>query len=187
VLVPRPETEVVAGRCLELLAGLEEPAVLDVGTGSGAIALALADERPDASVVATDNSPAALELARENAEWLGLEVAFVETSLLDGVEGPFDAVVSNPPYVLAWELDAVQPEVRDWEPREATVAGGQTEALIAAAPRVLRAGGWLVLEAHEGRASDVGALLEASGYAGVAITRDLAGRERVVEGTWQAT
>jgi release factor glutamine methyltransferase len=186
-LVPRPETEIVVERVLVRLAGVEAPRVVDVGTGSGAIALALADERPDASVVATDNSPAALELARENAEWLGLEVAFVETSLLDGVEGPFDAVVSNPPYVLAWELDAVQPEVRDWEPREATVAGGQTEALIAAAPRVLRAGGWLVLEAHEGRASDVGALLEASGYAGVAITRDLAGRERVVEGTWQAT
>ena len=120
-LVPRPETEIVVERALALIAGVEAPRVVDVGTGSGAIALAIADEHPGARVTATDISPGALELARENADRLGLEIELVETSLLDGLEGPFDLVVSNPPYVGADEIDALEPEVRDWEPRIALV------------------------------------------------------------------
>ena len=181
-LVPRPETEVVVDRCLALLEGVAAPRVLDVGTGTGAIALALKSERPDAEVVASDSSAAALELARENAGRLGLDVTFVGADLVDGVDGPFALVVSNPPYVTAAELERLEPEVRDWEPRAALVDEGQTERLVRDAQRVL--GGHLVLEVHEGRAQDVARLLEAAGYAGVRVTPDLTMRERIVEGRW---
>ncbi len=181
-LVPRPETEVVVDRCLALLEDAEAPRVLDVGTGTGAIALALRQELPDARVTATDVSPGALELARENADANDLDVAFVQTDLLAGVEGPFDLIVSNPPYVLPSELDALEPEVRDWEPRAALVDGGQTDRLVDEATHALD--GWLVLEVHTEQAPRVEALLESAGYDGVHVTRDLAGRERIVEGRW---
>ena len=112
-LVPRPETESVVERCLARLADVSQARIVDVGTGSGAIALSLAQELPGSTVTATDVSPDALALARENAAVLGLEVDFRETSLLDGLEGLYDLVVSNPPYVLAAELETLEPEVRD--------------------------------------------------------------------------
>jgi release factor glutamine methyltransferase len=182
-LVPRPETEVLVERCLELLDGLPGPRVLDVGTGTGAIALALKSERPDADVVATDMSAAALALARENADALGLDVAFVEADLVSGVEGPFALVVSNPPYVLAEELDDLEPEVREWEPRAALVDEGQTARLVADARTFLD--GRLVLEVHEARATEIAAALDTAGYAEVKVGVDLAGRDRVVEGAWR--
>lgn len=184
-LVPRPETEVVVERCLVLLDGVESPRVVDVGTGSGAIALAIAQERPDARVHATDISPAAIELARENADTNGLTVEFREGDLLAGFEGPFDLLVSNPPYVDAHELGSLEPEVRDWEPRGALVADGQTERLARDAQKVLN--GWLVLEVHEARARIVSQALERAAYSSVGIVNDLAGRERVVEGWWGTT
>jgi release factor glutamine methyltransferase len=181
-LVPRPETESVVERCLDLLRNVERPRVLDVGTGTGAIALALADELEGAQIVASDASVEALELARENAQRTGLRVDFVCADLRDGLPpGPFDLVVSNPPYVRPEEIDSLEPEVRDWEPREALVDEGQTEALARAALDVLRPGAMLVLEAHAERVSEVGATLEALGYDG-RITSDLTGRDRVVEG-----
>ena len=186
-LVPRPETEIVVERALALLDGVALPRVVDVGTGSGAIALAIAQERPEAHVTATDISSAALELALENADRLELAVAFVETSLLDGIEGPLDLVVSNPPYVDANEVDGLPPEVRDWEPRLALVGEGQTDALIRTAAALLAPGGALVLECHEDHARQVAAGLEEAGYAEVRITPDLAGRDRVVEGRWAPT
>jgi release factor glutamine methyltransferase len=172
-LVPRPETELVVERALALIANVESPRVVDVGTGSGAIALSIKQERPGAAVLATDNSADALALARENADRLGLQVDFLETHLLDGVEGPFDLVVSNPPYVLPDE--ELQPEL-EYEPRPALVDDGQTTALIDAARRVLD--GWLVLEVHEQRAAEVA---EACGGS---VTNDLAGRPRIVEARW---
>lgn len=188
-LVPRPETEIVVERCLELLrrsgSGSEPQSplrVLDVGTGTGAIALALADELDGAQVVAMDSSHDALELARENARRTGLGVEFVSRDLRDGLpDGPFDLVVSNPPYVRPEEIDSLEPEVRDWEPREALIDEGQTEALARAAIDVLRSGASLVLEVHAEHAADIRTLLEAHGY-GVRMTIDLAGRDRVVEG-----
>ena len=153
-----------------------------MGTGSGAIALSLASELPGAVVTATDVSSDALALARENAAELELSIEFVQTNLLDGLAGPYDLVVSNPPYVLDGELDGLEPEVRDWEPRLALVDQGQTEALAADARRVLD--GWLVLEVHEGRAAEIAAVLTRLGYADVEISLDLADRERVVEGRW---
>jgi release factor glutamine methyltransferase len=182
-LVPRPETEIVVERCLELLDGIESPRVVDVGTGSGAIALAIAQERPGAHVHATDTSADALALAAENAAANGLDVELLEGDLLAGLEGPFDLVVSNPPYVEADELDALEPEVRDWEPRGALVADGQTERLASAAKLVLN--GWLVLEVHAAHAGEVARELEQKGYSRVGISNDLAGRERVVEAWWE--
>jgi release factor glutamine methyltransferase len=180
-LVPRPETETVVERCLELLRDVERPRVLDVGTGTGAIALALADELEQAHVVATDASAEALELARENAQRAGVRVVFVHADLCDGLPpGPFDLVVSNPPYVRPGEIDSLEPEVRDWEPREALVDEGQTEVLARAALDVLRPGATLVLEVHAEHAQEVSAMLEALGYS-VRITSDLTGRDRVVE------
>ena len=176
-LVPRPETEIVVERALALIAGVESPRVVDVGTGSGAIALAIKQERPDATVVATDVSSDAVALARENATHLELEIETVVTDLLEGLDGTFDLIVSNPPYVLPGET--LPPEL-GYEPRAALIDEGQTLALIAAAREVLD--GWLVLECHEERAAEVARAC--AGYADVAITRDLAGRERVVEARW---
>jgi release factor glutamine methyltransferase len=183
-LVPRPETEIVVERCLALLEGVEAPRVVDVGTGSGAIALALKHERPDADVTATDASAVALALARENAEGNALDVRLVEGDLLSGLDGRFDLVVSNPPYVDAAELDALQPELA-FEPRGALVDKGQTGRLAADARAVLD--GWLVLEVHENRAGAIAEELSSLGYGAVSIGLDLAGRERVVEARWTLT
>lgn len=183
-LIPRPETEVLVERCLALLADVVEPRILDVGVGSGAIALALADERPDARIVAVDASADALALARENAERTGLagRVELVEGDLLAGRAGPFDLVASNPPYVSEAELPGLEPEVRDWEPRQALVGEGVTEAIAAAARDVLAPGGALVLETAGGKADEVAGLLGRLSYEDVAATDDLSGIGRVVEG-----
>ena len=186
-LIPRPETEIVVERCLALLDGIATPKVLDVGTGSGAIALALADEHPGVRVTAFDNSPEALALARENVMRARLweRVELHEHDLTEGF-GParFDLVVANPPYVAREEMSELEPEVRDWEPRAALVANGATKTVARAAAKALKPGGWLVLEVADGEANRTGALLVELGYEKIGITPDLAGRERVVEGQW---
>jgi release factor glutamine methyltransferase len=183
VLVPRPETEIVVERCLARIAGLAEPRVLDVGTGSGAIALALADEHSGAQVTGIDASAGALEVAGENVLRTGVAIELRQWDLFAGLpDGPWDLVVSNPPYVLPEEIDALEPEVRDWEPREALVGVGATEAVARGALDVVRAGGALVLEVASGDAVRVATLLGDLGYADVAPTQDLTGRDRVVEG-----
>jgi release factor glutamine methyltransferase len=188
-LIPRPETEVVVERALEHIRGIEEPQVLDVGTGTGAIALAIADELRTARVTAMDVSREALSLARENLELTGIDgrVRLVEHDLTSGLgEANFDLVVSNPPYVEPDELPTLQPEVRDWEPHVALVAAGATERLAAAAREALRPGGWLVLETAAGAGNRVERLLSELGFEEVTITPDLAGRDRVAEGRWPA-
>jgi release factor glutamine methyltransferase len=182
-LIPRPETETVVERCLALLDDAEAPRVLDVGTGSGAIALAIAAECPGARVTAIDVSEDALALARENASHTGIAVELLRHDLFTGLPGDgWDLVVSNPPYVRDDELASLARDVVDWEPDVALVDRGQTEALVRDAARALRRGGALVLEAHEQGAARVAALLAAQGYADVRVTSDLAGRDRVVEG-----
>ncbi len=182
-LIPRPETETVVERCLALLDDAEAPRVLDVGTGSGAIALAIADERPGARVTALDVSDEALELARENAERTGIAIELLRHDLFEGLPGDgWDLVVSNPPYVKEDELPSLASDVVEWEPGVALVDRGQSAALAREASRALRPGGALVLEIHEHGASGAVALLGAHGYEGVRVTQDLAGRDRVVEG-----
>jgi release factor glutamine methyltransferase len=188
VLVPRPETELVVDRCLELLRGVEQPAVLDVGTGSGAIALAIASELPAARVTATDISPAALDVAWANAVALGLAVEVRRGDLLDGLDDRrFDLIVSNPPYVSEQEIEDLEPEVAVHEPRLATVAGDGLDAyrrLLPDAREHLAEGGWLVLECGAGQAAWLSGELGRLGYGSIDIARDLAGTERVVSARW---
>jgi release factor glutamine methyltransferase len=172
-LVPRPETEIVVDRCLALLRDVPSPRVLDVGVGSGAIALALKDERPDAQVVGVDVSTAALALARENAVALGLDVELREGDVASAGDG-WDLVVSNPPYVDT--LRGLQPEL-GFEPEQAIVGAGLHEEIARAADARL-----VVFEVGAGQAQGVARVLEACGYGDVRITPDLAGIDRVVEG-----
>ena len=184
VLVPRPETEVVVERCLELIAGLGAPEVLDVGTGSGAIALSIAYEHPGARVCAVDSSSDALAVARDNVLRSGLEqrVELAESDLLAGVTGSFDLVVSNPPYVSPRERSGLEPEVRDFEPSVAVVGFEVADRIAAEALPVLRPGGWVVLECGDGQAAPLATRLRALGYEPVTVSPDLAGVDRVVEG-----
>lgn len=188
VLIPRPETEVVAGRAIELLP--RDGVAIDVGTGSGAIAIALATERPDASVLATEVSAAALSWARRNAESIGAPVRFFEGDLFDPLPPEFggrvDVVVSNPPYIATAEAALLPSDVRDHEPHEALFAGTDGLAvirrLIAEAPKWLRSGGMLVLEIAPHQERDVLELLVAAGYRDPRVAADLTGRPRVAEG-----
>jgi release factor glutamine methyltransferase len=175
-LVPRPETEVVVERCLALLRGEASPRVLDLGTGTGAIALAIKDECQAADVTAVDVSKDAVALARENAECLELDVHVREGDLDVAGEG-WDLVVSNPPYVTPEEWETLQPEIREWEPRAALVGVGLHEQIA----RIAKTR-FLVLETHECQTRDVAATLESLGYSDVIVTPDLAGKPRVVEG-----
>ena len=172
-LVPRPETEVLVERALALLEGMDSPRILDVGVGSGAIALALKDERPDAQVTGVDESEAALELAHENAERLGIEIE-LKVGGLETAQDGWHLVVSNPPYVDT--LDGLQPELR-YEPEIALVGSGLHERLAEGARA--RA---LVLEVGAGQAERVASALESFAYRNVKITPDLSGIGRVVEG-----
>ena len=182
-LIPRPETEIVVERCLARVRDTTAPRVLDVGTGTGAIALALADEHPGARVTAIDISAQALARARENAARTGLHSELLEHDLGAGLPtGPWDLVVSNPPYVEPEELDSLMPDVRDFEPHLALVGRGATESVARGALGELAAGGWLVLEVGDGQAPATSALLDELGYAEVETTADLTGRDRVVEG-----
>jgi release factor glutamine methyltransferase len=190
-LVPRPETEVLVDRCLALLGGNEAPSVVDIGTGTGAIALALASRVSGARVTATDLAPGALALARENAAANGLadQVELLEGDLVAPVGGRrFDLVASNPPYVAAGE--PVDPEVALYEPALAVYAerDGRAvhERLAAAAGEILHPGGNLVVEVAEGQAPWLAGHLGARGYTEIVITSDLRGIERVVEARWRA-
>ena len=197
VLVPRPETELLVEVALERRPGR----VLEVGTGSGAIALALADELPDAEIVATDTSPGALEVARANAARLGLaeRVRFKAGTVPEGED--FDLVLANLPYVAERDWAGLEPEVTQWEPREALLAGddgldayrellapmaeGPAECLrptFSDAPEVLAGTRAIAVEIGEGQAVEVAEMMRDAGFAEVTVREDLAGIERVVVG-----
>lgn len=196
VLIPRPETELL----VELAAELKPATALDVGTGSGAIALALADELPGCRVTATDTSRAALEVARGNADRLGLagRVEIVEGTLPPGPR-EFDLVLANLPYVAEADWASLQPEITRWEPREALLAGpdglGAYRTLLAS-PR-LRAFSRMAgksaksivvgLEVGEGQAAAVASMLREAGFDEIETRPDLAGIERVVTGRSSAS
>jgi release factor glutamine methyltransferase len=187
VLVPRPETELLVELALEL----GPRTVLDIGTGSGAVALAIADELPGCEVTATDTSTGALEVARANAERLGLaaRVRLEEGTLPSGTEG-FDLVVANLPYVSEADWPGLMPEVADWEPREALLAGPDgldaIRSVLPGCAQLLRRSaserGILALEVGEGQAEAVAALLAEAGAGGIETRRDLAGISRIVFG-----
>ena len=186
VLIPRPETEHVMEAVLPLARAMSNPKIVDVGTGSGCIALALAKELPDAQVHATEISPAALEIAEANAARHQLEsrIRFHDTDLLRGLTpGYFDFVVSNPPYVGDSEEDQVQLEVRKFEPRNAVFAGPTglevIEKLIPAAHDGLKPGGWLVFEISGTIVQGVRRLLV--DWTEVSVINDLQGIPRVAK------
>lgn len=179
VLVPRPDTEVLVAWALELLAGRSAPRLLDLGTGSGAIALALAHARPDARIEAVDRSAEALQVAAANAQRLGVTVRFRQADWFEGAAGPYDLVVSNPPYVA--EADPHLAALRH-EPLSALAAGADglddLRAIAAEAPRHLAPGAWLLLEHGHDQGPAVRDLLAAAGLHGSVSRRDLAGLER---------
>jgi release factor glutamine methyltransferase len=184
VLIPRPETELLVELALEL----RPRRVLDIGTGSGAVALAIADELPGCEVVATDTSAAALEVARANAERLGLgeRVELVE-AMLPVDPGEFDLVVANLPYVAESEWGGLEPEVTEWEPRDALLAGPDgLDVLRALTPAAATIALVLALEVGEGQAPGVGELLFDAGFAAIETRPDLAGIPRVVVGRREA-
>jgi release factor glutamine methyltransferase len=179
VLIPRPETELLVEAALELPRGTR---VVDVGTGSGAVALAVKHERADLDVTATDLSAAALAVARENARRLHLDVRWRHCDLLAGLDARFDAVLANLPYVAARELDALMPEVSGHEPRVALDGGPDGLALLRSLCAQLGSAGFAALEIGAGQAKAVRPILARAGFARVEVRRDLAGIERVVVG-----
>jgi release factor glutamine methyltransferase len=191
VLIPRPETEILVEAALEAMRDLAAPVVVDVGTGSGCVALSLAAERPDAIVHALDASAAALAVTAENGRRLGLSdrVELHEGDLLEpvaGLRGRVHLIVSNPPYVDLSEIPSLAPEVRDHEPHAALLAPdppyGIYERLAAQAVETLRPGGRLLVEVGRDMAEGVAARFGTAGLAGIETRADLAGIPRVVSG-----
>ena len=181
-LIPRPETE---GLVELVLSQAPTGRVVDVGTGSGCIALALAQEGRYDSVVAVDRSADALALASENRQWTGIAIELVRSDLLSAFASErFDVVVSNPPYLTAGEYAALDPSVRDWEPMAALPSGEDgldaTCRLVEEARGRLRPGGLLALEVDASRAQDVAELGRTAGWTGVTVYYDLFGRARYV-------
>lgn len=196
-LIPRPETEIVVERALQLERehGPWRVAV-DVGTGTGAIACALAAAVPRLEVLAVERSVGALALAATNISTLGLggRVRLVAGDLLEplaGLAGAVDLVVSNPPYIPTGELGGLPTEVRDWEPREALDGGPDGMAvhrrLIAESRRFLRPGGWLLMEIGERQGRELRQVLEASGFGQIEARKDLRGVERIIGGRVPST
>jgi release factor glutamine methyltransferase len=181
VLIPRPETELLVELALELA----PRRLLDIGTGSGAIALAIAAELPECEVTATDTSPAALDVARANAERLGLaDRVELTRPILPPEECEFDLVVANLPYVGEVEWEGLEPEVTRWEPREALLGGAHgLEVLRLTIPAAATFAPALALEVGAGQAPAVAAMLTEAGFEDVQARRDLAGIERVVWGS----
>jgi release factor glutamine methyltransferase len=187
VFIPRPETEVLAGEAIARV-----PAggvVVEPCTGTGAVACAVATESEAARVVATDVSEAAVALAAANAARCGAAaVQVVQGDLLEPIDpalqGAIDVLVSNPPYVAADEMAGLEPEVTEWDPREALVSGPTgheiSDRLVAAAGEWLRPGGWLLLEVGETRARDTAQRCRAAGFVETGVVADLAGRDRIV-------
>jgi release factor glutamine methyltransferase len=191
VLIPRPETEGLVEWALELLNGTSAALAADIGTGSGAIACALASARPALRVLATDASPAALAVAADNVRGLGLEdrVRLLAGDLLEPLatgSGVLDLIVANLPYLASGVIPTLPREVRDFEPHAALDGGADglqaLRRLVTTAPAALRPGGWLVLEIGEDQAGALASLMAAEGLVDIAARRDLRGAERYIAG-----
>ncbi|MGH7421332.1 MAG: peptide chain release factor N(5)-glutamine methyltransferase, partial [Candidatus Rokuibacteriota bacterium] len=194
VLVPRPETEGLVEWAVEVLAGLPEPVLADLGTGSGAIACAVARAIPAAEVLAVELAAGALAVASRNVRELGLSarVRLLAGDLfapLGSLSASLDLVVANPPYLPSAVIASLPPEVSRHEPRAALDGGpdglGVIRRIVAGAPPVLKPGGWLLLEIGEEQAGPLASLMAAEGFAGIRARRDLNGVERYVGGRWE--
>ncbi len=195
VLIPRPETEGLVERALELLADRAGVIVADIGTGSGAIACALASARADLEVLAVDRSLGALSVASENVRGLGLaaRVRLLAGDLfgpLGSLGGSLDMIVANPPYLPSGIIPTLPVEVERFEPHLALDGGPDglrvLRRLVAEAPRFLRPGAWLVMEIGEEQAGPLASLMAAEGFSRIGARRDLRGVERYIEGCWGA-
>ncbi|HEY1372637.1 MAG TPA: peptide chain release factor N(5)-glutamine methyltransferase [Candidatus Binatia bacterium] len=193
VLTPRPETELLVEIALKLIVSKAAPRILDLGTGSGAIAVALAKEIPGAEIVATDIFREALAIARANARRHGVDnrIRFFAGDLLAPVAamtGGFDLIVSNPPYIRRADIAALPRDVRDYEPRIALDGGADGRdfyrRIAREAPDYLSAGGFAAVEIGAGMSADVARLFADAGFADVRIEKDLAGLERVVSASF---
>ncbi len=188
VLIPRPETELLVEAVIHRVKEIENPRIVDLGTGSGAIALALAKALPQAKVLAVERSPEALAQARANAEALGLRerVAFRSGNWLDGLELEADCIVSNPPYLTEAEWSEAQPEVRDHEPKEALVAEdagmADLKAIVSEARSQLAEGGFIALEMGIDHGPAMRAHAEECGYRDVEVLKDDSHRDRFLFG-----
>jgi release factor glutamine methyltransferase len=193
VLVPRPETETVVEAALDAVVAdalqMEKLRILDIGTGSGALLLALLSELPNAVGIGTDISMAALEVARANAERndLAARCTFVACDIAAGLQGPFDLIVSNPPYVVRGDIASLTPEVRDYDPARALDGGADGldayRAIAAQAHRLLAPGGRLIVELGAGQQAAVRALFTKAGLTIAAARDDLAGIPRALSAT----
>ena len=194
VLVPRPETEGLVQWALAVLAGHPGPAIADLGTGSGAIACALARAIPAAEVLAVESAAEALAVASRNVRALGLSarVRLLAGDLfapLGSLSASLDLVVANPPYLPSALIASLPPEVSRHEPRAALDGGpdglGVIRRIVAGAPAVLKPDGWLLMEIGEDQAGPVASLMAAQGFAGIRARRDLGGLERYIGGRWE--
>lgn len=187
VLDPRPETEVLVHCALRHTFAR----ILDLGTGSGAILLSLLADRPEATGVGCDISPDALAVARDNRDQMGLaaRAQLIRSDWFEHVRGPFDLIVSNPPYIPTHVYETLQPEVRQWEPKLALTPGDDGlspyRLLTAAAPNALKPRGRLMVEIGYDQGEAVRALFQRAGFADVTLYPDLDGRDRVVAGLWR--
>ena len=189
VLIPRPETELLVEWAVELASQYDLQSMLDLGTGSGAIALAVKHDLPHLTVTASDVSGSALRVARENAEDLGLPIEFVESSWFGALaHRRWALIASNPPYVAADDDHLKDGDLR-FEPSTALTDGGDglssIREIASNAPNHLEAGGWLLIEHGYDQAADVRSILELNGFSKVSLRHDLAGRPRVTGGCWQ--
>lgn len=185
VLIPRHDTETLLEQALQHAPSSRT--ILDIGTGSGCIAIALAKRLPEATITAVDLSPDALVVAQRNAEQHSVAIEFLQGSFFEPLAGRrFDLIVSNPPYITTADLAGLQPEVRDFEPNLALHGGADGldayRAIIAQAADHLQPGGWLWFEVGAGQATDVAALLAQAGFNGIITASDPGGIERVVGG-----
>lgn len=192
VLIPRPETELLVEEALKATEGIPRPVILDIGTGSGCVAVTMACELGDCEIYATDISPGALAAAQKNAERHLSEkrILLINGHLSDPFsKEAFDIVVSNPPYIPEEEYRYLDPDVKDYEPRASLIAGEDglyfIRGIISGASYTLKNGGWCLLEAGAGQASTVKEIFEEHGFREISSVKDIAGIERVVKAQWK--
>jgi release factor glutamine methyltransferase len=190
VLIPRPETEKLVEEALNIIGNISSPLVIDVGTGSGCIAITIGSERTDSMIVASDISFDAILVAKENAKRLDVQnITFVHSDLLNFVkERSSDIVVSNPPYISETELCGLEADIRDFEPIVA-IDGGEdglncVRRVAAGAVSVLKNGGWCIMEIGGQQNKEAMGILRSFGYRDISFTEDLSGIKRVIKGRW---